>query len=134
MENLLLYLLIFLIFPGFLFTSTFGLVVSWIDRKVSARIQWRVGPPFFQPFYDLFKLWQKELIIPKTANGIGFILAPFVGLAATSLLAAMIGVINFNPEYQFVGDAIVILYLMIIPPLAIIWGGFSSGNPLAFSR
>lgn len=131
MENLALYLLAFLIFPGFLFTSTFGLVVSWLDRKVSALIQWRVGPPFFQPFYDVLKLWQKELIIPRSAKEIGFIVAPFIGLATTSLLATMIGVINLRPEYQFLGDVIVILYLLIIPPLAIIWGGFSSGNPLA---
>lgn len=131
MENLALYLLAFLIFPGFLFTSTFGLVVSWLDRKVSALIQWRVGPPFFQPFYDVLKLWQKELIIPRSAKEIGFIVAPFIGLAATSLLATMIGIINLRPEYQFLGDVIVILYLLIIPPLAIIWGGFSSGNPLA---
>lgn len=131
MENLALYLLAFLIFPGFLFTGTFGLVVSWLDRKVSALIQWRVGPPFFQPFYDVLKLWQKELIIPRSAKEIGFIVAPFIGLATTSLLATMIGVINLRPEYQFLGDVIVILYLLIIPPLAIIWGGFSSGNPLA---
>ncbi len=131
MENIILYLIAFLIFPGFLFTSTFGLVVSWIDRKVSALIQWRVGPPFLQSFYDVFKLWHKELLMPAAANTAGFIVAPFIGLTATTLLATILGVINLNPEVQFVGDSIVILYLMVIPPLSIIWGGFSSGNPIA---
>ena len=42
-----------LIFPGFLFTVVFGLIASWIVRKVSALVQWRVGPPLFQPFYDV---------------------------------------------------------------------------------
>ncbi len=130
MDNFLLYLIAFLIFPGFLFTSSFGLVVSWIDRKVSALIQWRVGPPFLQPFYDLLKLWHKELVIPSSAKTTGFIIAPFLGITAVSLLATMLGIINLNPEFRFVGDSIVILYLMIIPPLAIIWGGFSSGNPI----
>ncbi|MBN2367016.1 MAG: NADH-quinone oxidoreductase subunit H [Calditrichaeota bacterium] len=130
MDNFLLYLIAFLIFPGFLFTSSFGLIVSWIDRKVSALLQWRVGPPFFQPFYDLLKLWNKELVIPSSAKTTGFIIAPFVGITAASLLATMLGVINLNPEIRFVGDAIVILYLLIIPPLAIIWGGFASGNPI----
>ncbi len=129
MDNILLYLLAFLVFPGFLFTSSFGLVVSWFDRKVSALVQWRIGPPFFQPFYDLFKLWHKELIIPVSAKKTGFILAPLVGITSASLLATILGVINLNPEFQIIGDTIVILYLMIIPPLSIIWGGFTSGNP-----
>jgi NADH-quinone oxidoreductase subunit H len=45
-----------LVFPGFLFTVFAGLVASWIVRKVSALVQWRVGPPFFQPFLDVVKL------------------------------------------------------------------------------
>ena len=130
MDNFILYLVAFLIFPGFLFTSAFGLVVSWVDRKVSALVQWRVGPPFLQPFFDIFKLWHKELLIPTTARKTGFVSAPFVGIIAVTLIATMLGIINLNPEIRFIGDAIVIIYLMMIPPLAIIWGGFSSGNPL----
>jgi NADH-quinone oxidoreductase subunit H len=46
-------LLEFLVFPGLLFTAAAGLVTSWVDRKVTARVQMRAGPPFFQPFYDI---------------------------------------------------------------------------------
>jgi len=56
MEKLGGILLAFFIFPGLLFTGVFGLIVTWIDRKLSARLQWRVGPPLFQPFYDFLKL------------------------------------------------------------------------------
>jgi len=54
-----------LIFPGFVFTIVLGLVASWIVRKVSALVQWRVGPPLFQPFYDVMKLMGKETLIPQ---------------------------------------------------------------------
>ena len=37
-----------LIFPGFLFTTAIGMASSWVDRKVTARLQWRVGPPWYQ--------------------------------------------------------------------------------------
>ncbi|GAB4377373.1 MAG: hydrogenase [Calditrichia bacterium] len=131
MDNFLSYFLAFLVFPGLLFTSVFGLVVTWVDRKVSARIQWRVGPPFLQPFYDLLKLWHKELLIPVSGKRAGFLLAPILGVTATTLLATILGIINLNPEFQFVGDTIVIIYLMMLPPLSIVWGGFSSGNPLS---
>ncbi|MBN1578428.1 MAG: NADH-quinone oxidoreductase subunit H, partial [Chitinispirillaceae bacterium] len=48
-----------LIFPGLIFTAVVGLVTSWIDRKVTARVQMRVGPPFLQPFYDVIKYMVK---------------------------------------------------------------------------
>ena len=130
MENILYYIIAFLIFPGFLFTGIFGMITTWIDRKVTALVQWRVGPPFFQPFSDLFKLWNKELLIPTSAKKTGFLLAPFIGVSTTTLIATILGIINLNPEFRFVGDVIVLVYLFIIPPVSIIWGGFASGNPL----
>jgi len=36
-----------LVFPGLLFSAVLGLLVGWVDRKVSARVQFRVGPPLF---------------------------------------------------------------------------------------
>ncbi len=131
MEHWVLYLIAFLIFPGFLFTGTFGLIATWVDRKITALVQYRVGPPLLQPFYDLFKLWHKELVLPSAAHRTGFLLAPFLGLTATTLLATMLGIFNLNPQIRFVGDTIVILYLMLLPPLSIIWGGFASGNPIS---
>lgn len=40
-----------------------GGVLAGIDRRVSARLQGRCGPPILQPFYDVFKLFRKERII-----------------------------------------------------------------------
>jgi len=39
-----------------------GLLVRWVDRKVTAKVQWRVGPPIYQPFADVVKLLGKETI------------------------------------------------------------------------
>ncbi|MCK4299018.1 MAG: NADH-quinone oxidoreductase subunit H, partial [Planctomycetes bacterium] len=33
-------------------TAVVGLLVRWVDRKVTAKMQWRVGPPIYQPFAD----------------------------------------------------------------------------------
>lgn len=131
MENLWFYVLAFILFPGFLFTSVFGLFTTWVDRKLSALVQWRIGPPLFQPFYDLFKLFHKELLIPSTARQSGFLFAPVLGVTAVTLVATMLGIISLNPHRQFVGDVVVILYLLILPALSIVWGGFASGNPLS---
>ncbi len=40
-----------------------GGILAGIDRRVSARMQGRYGPPLLQPFYDVFKLLRKERII-----------------------------------------------------------------------
>ncbi len=39
-----------------------GAFLDGIDRKITARMQGRKGPPIWQPFYDLFKLFSKQMI------------------------------------------------------------------------
>lgn len=44
-----------------------GGLLSGFDRRVTARMQGRQGPPFLQPFYDLYKLFHKQAVV---VNGI----------------------------------------------------------------
>jgi len=129
--EILLVLLSFLIFPGFLFTAAVGLLAGWVDRKLTARIQWRVGPPWYQNFIDFFKLMGKETILPSGAQRITFLSAPFIGLVGVTLISLILWQMNLYPANTFLGDLIVILYLSILPSLALIIGGSASGNPLA---
>ncbi|MFA5042807.1 MAG: complex I subunit 1 family protein [Kiritimatiellia bacterium] len=120
-----------LVFPGLLFTAAAGLVTSWVDRKVTARVQMRVGPPFLQPFYDVLKLMIKETCIPAgTARGL-FLSAPLFGMAAAALASMLIWRAFIPLGQTFNGDIIVILYLLTIPAVAVILGSFASQNPLA---
>lgn len=122
----------FLIFPGFLFTATIGLVASWIDRKVTARVQWRKGPPWYQPFIDLVKLSIKEIIVPKTSSKLVFLISPLIGLSAVILASTFIWLANIElGATGFTGDVIVIVYLLTLPAIALILGASASGNPLA---
>jgi len=121
----------YLIFPGFVFTAVVGLFLTWIDRKVTARIHWRVGPPWYQPYADFLKLLLKETMIPEGSSKIPFLFAPLLGLIAMSILAVMLFSMNFNPSGTFVGDLVVIVYLLALPPLGIMIGGSASKNPLA---
>jgi len=40
-----------------------GGLLAGVDRKLSARMQGRKGPPLLQPFYDLFKLFSKQVVV-----------------------------------------------------------------------
>ncbi len=124
-------LLEFLVFPGLLFTAAAGLVTSWVDRKVTARVQMRAGPPFFQPFYDVGKLLIKESCVPAGGSIGLFLLAPLIGLAGVTLASMILWRALLDPEATFVGDLIVLLYLLALPPLGVILGAFASRNPLA---
>ena len=93
----------YLIFPGFLFSACVGLIAGWIDRKVSARIQWRSGPPWYQNFADIFKLFGKETIFPAGAK-LSFLLAPCLGLFSLTLAAAILGRVMLYPAQTFIGD------------------------------
>jgi len=112
-------------------TVALGLVFKWVDRKVTARVQWRVGPPVYQPFVDLLKLMGKENMVPVTARGSGFLLAPIVALAAAGLAAAILWHAVMDPSATFVGDLIVVIYLLAVPAVMTILGASASGNPHA---
>ena len=129
--NIVRILFSYVIFPGFIFTAVVGLFLTWIDRKVTARIHWRVGPPWFQPYADFLKLLLKETIIPEGSSKTLFLLGPLLGLIGMSIFAVMLFNMNFNPSGSFVGDLIVIIYLLALPPIGIILGGSASKNPLA---
>lgn len=124
------YLFNFLIFPGFVFTAVVGLMATWVDRKVTARVHWRVGPPWYQPFADTMKLLGKEVVIPAGAKKTGFLLMPVVGLAAATLASTILWMVNLYPQASFIGDSIVVLYILTIPAVAMIIGASASGNPL----
>ncbi|MHC5062045.1 MAG: NADH-quinone oxidoreductase subunit H, partial [Planctomycetota bacterium] len=131
MTETLLQSLFWILIPGFLITVVVGIIASWIARKVSALVQWRVGPPILQSFYDIAKLMGKEILIPQEANRAVFVGAPVVGMAGVILLSAMLWHAAFAPQAVFVGDVIVAIYLLVLPSLALILGSSASASPHA---
>jgi len=126
----MIYIFYFLFF-GFLLTAIIGLLASWIDRKVTAKVQYRVGPPLLQPLIDIVKLLGKETLIPAGSSKITFLMAPVIGFASVILVSTLLWINNIYPARSFLGDLIVVLYLLVIPSISIIMGGFASRNPLA---
>ena len=122
----------FLVFPGLLFAAIIGGFLSWFDRKITARVQFRKGPPVLQPFYDFFKLLLvKETILPKYGSPLLFLLAPIFAVFGASMAGVFILLPLFNITTGFRGDLLVIFYLLTIPSFSYIIGALASGNPLA---
>lgn len=120
-----------LVFPGFLFLSVYGLFIEFVDRKLYARMQNRVGPPWYQPEADFIKLISKETIIPEEADKAMFQLLPVFGLAAASTAFLYVPVWGVRSLFPFEGDIIVTMYLLTIPTLAFFLGGWYSTSIFA---
>jgi NADH-quinone oxidoreductase subunit H len=115
-----------LIFPGFLFLVVFALAGEWIDRVLYARMQNRVGPPWFQPVADFIKLATKEDTIPAGSDSTLFKAMPVMALTATVAAVFCIPLYSSKALSSFSGDLVVVLYLLTIPTLTFFLGGWFS--------
>ncbi len=120
-----------LIVPGALFLVALGLAGQLVDRKLYARLQNRVGPPWYQPVADLFKLLGKEEVVPEEADRRIFTFAPVFALAAVVCAFLYIPLWNTRPLFSFEGDLVVVLYLLLIPTLTFFLGGWYSRSIFA---
>ena len=126
-----------LVFPGFLFQFVMAAALEWMDRKLYARMQNRVGPlytgqsGFLQPFADLVKLFAKEDLTPAAADKFMFNLMPLVALAAVCASGLLVPLWSIKPFTSFPGDIIVDAYLLAIPSFALFLAGWFSSSPFS---
>lgn len=113
------------------FAILLGLSFKGIDRKVAAHMQSRIGPPLRQPFWDVGKLMVKESVVPENAVSWLFNIAPMICLASSITLLLYIPIAGYGPLLHGHGDLILILYLLTIPSLSMVAGGFASSSPYA---
>lgn len=126
-----------LVFPGFTFILLLTLFCDWLERKIEARIQNRVGPMvagpagILQPLADFIKLLTKEDITPRNAKKIVFKFAPLVAFTIMVFAFCFIpvdgaSVLSVN---GFSGDLIVILAFATIANFLLFLAGWASCNP-----
>ena len=110
-----------------------GLWFTGLDRVLAARMQARIGPPVRQPFIDLAKLLVKQNVVPANAIPWLFNGAPLLALASaiTILLYIPMAALPGLPVLDLHGDLVLIMYLLLVPGLAMVAGGLSSGSPYA---
>src|SRR5437660_5807601 len=95
-------------------------LLSWVERKMMARVQMRPGPtrvgPFglLQPLADGLKFLFKEDVIPTNANRFLYIAAPLVSLVPAMLAFS---VIPFGPRLQVTDLSVGLLFVFAITSL-----------------
>src|SRR5579859_8085702 len=117
--------------------------LQWIERKVIAHVQLRVGPyrvgphGLLQPLADVVKLITKEGVVPSHVNKLFYLMAPFVAVA---LALTSIAVIPFGPQItigpittwmQLTDLRIGILFVLAVSSIGVYGvalGGWASNN------
>ena len=117
-----------LIFPAGLTLIFIGMFYEWIDRKLVARFQNRVGPRWFQPFADMVKLLTKEQITPRLANPFLFFGLPVAAMAGALTSALYVPLMGLRPAHSFPGDLIVTIYLLSLLTMCIGIAGWNTSG------
>ena len=93
-----------------------GGFLAGLDRKISARMQGRVGPPVLQPFYDVLKLTEKE---PITVNRVQdfYVMCFFIFVMVT-------GGLFFAGE-----NLLLVMFTLTLASVFLIVAAFSSNSP-----
>ena len=105
-------LIALLFFPGGLVILLAGMAYEWIDRKLVARFQNRIGPRWFQPLADNLKLLAKEEVIPEGVHRGLFVALPVLALSGALTAVLYVPVFGLAPSFSFAGDLIVTIYLL----------------------
>jgi NADH-quinone oxidoreductase subunit H len=121
-------LIALLFFPGGLFLMAGGLLYEWVDRKLMARFQNRIGPRWFQPLADIIKLLSKEEVIPEGVNAFLFFILPVAALAGALTAGLYVPIAGLPPAYSFNGDLVVALYLLSLLTLCLGLAGANTVN------
>lgn len=106
-----------------------GITYGGLTRKITARVQNRKGPPFYQNFIDVMKLGSKKTAVHHGFMhwmGPGFIMVTSV---MTLLIVPILSGNNWFPNLNFKGDLIFLLYIMTFGPLGMALGAGQTGNP-----
>ena len=99
-----------------------------IVRKITAKVQSRMGPPVIQPYYDIIKLLGKENLV---VDNWAFKIAPMMSFAAVLSVICFLPLGykgNFLTQY---GDVITIIYLLVLGGVSILIGALASKNTFA---
>ena len=110
------------------------LVTVWLERKVSAAVQQRIGPEYagalgiLQPLADGLKLLVKEDVIPARADGLLFTLGPVL-VVVPVILSWLIVPFGQNLLISNVGVGIFLwVALSSIQPIGLLMSGYASNN------
>ena len=93
-----------------------GGLLAGLDRKITARMQGRFGPPILQPFFDVFKLFEKESVAVNRVQNF-------------YILFFLIGIIFTGALFFSGGDLLLVIFALTLANIFLVLGAYSANSP-----
>ncbi len=99
-----------------------------VIRVTKARLQNRQGPPMWQPYYEIRKLFAKEVVVSSNASWL-FRAAPYVIFASAVAVTFVVPLVSLPLPFDPLGDLLVVVYLMLLGTFFLALAGLDPGSP-----
>ena len=105
----------------------FAPLLNGIIKKIKALSQHRKGAPVLQLYFDIIKLFKKDVVIPENSSWI-FRVTPYIVLISLLIAAVFVPVIPQLFSFSFIGDAILLVYIFAAGRFFIVLSGLDTGS------
>ncbi len=114
-------------YAQFLIIIFFSPLVNGVIKKLKANMQGRRGPGVLQPYYDLQRLFRKDMVISSVASWV-FKAAPYIVFIATVAAAMLVPVVTTESSYGMMGDVIALIYIFALGRFFMALAGLDAGT------
>ena len=111
----------------FIIIMLFSPLVQGIIKKLKANMQGRVGPGIFQPYYDLARLFQKDMVISRVTSWI-FKATPYIVFSSTIAAATIVPIVTTKSGLGAMGDVIALIYIFALGRFFMALAGLDAGT------
>ncbi|MFN3740284.1 MAG: respiratory chain complex I subunit 1 family protein [Thermodesulfovibrionales bacterium] len=111
----------------FLIILLFSPLVNGVIKKLKANMQGRRGPSILQPYYDLIRLFKKDMVVSNVSSWI-FRIAPYVVFSSTLVASMIVPVITTRLVFFQMADVIALIYILGLGIFFIALAGLDAGT------
>ncbi len=111
----------------FLIIIIFSPLVNGVVKKLKATMQGRQGPGVLQAYYDLMRLFKKDMVISTVTSWV-FKATPFIVYVASIIAAMLVPVLTVRPAYGVMGDVIALIAVFALARFFMALAGLDAGT------
>jgi formate hydrogenlyase subunit 4 len=111
----------------FLIIVFFSPLLNGVIKKLKANMQGRKGPGVLQSYYDLMRLFKKDMVLSTVTSWI-FTAAPYIVFVAAVAAAMLVPVVTVKSAYGMMGDVIALIYIFALARFFMALAGLDAGT------
>ncbi len=111
----------------FLIIIIFAPLINGIIKKLKANMQGRTGPGLLQSYYDLIRLFKKEMVVSSVTSWV-FKATPYIVFTSSVVATMIVPVITTNVVFSNMADIIALVYILGLGRFFMAIAGLDAGT------